>query len=210
MKVIVSMASSKPKMVYHRPGCVYVNRMKPENRMELSRSQAEENGYISCLCCGGLHGEVKTAGAQFPAWEKQYDVRIDHVKKTDTLYVRTENGCWKIFSSRKADGRYVLFHRNFYDREMSLGQAARGAYHRQSDVRPTGSLHNLVDYISKHDKAKQIIMTDYRRLPKATARQKKYYRQAERRIKRKERFRIDGLFRQIEEKDPSLKELSFC
>lgn len=131
--------------------------------------------------------------------------------KCDTLYVRTGIGCWKIFY-KEPIGRYVLFHRNEYDKSISLEQAASGIYHRQTDVKPTSSLHRLINYIVEHDKAKLIIMDDYRKLPKATARQRKYYRQAERKVKNRERrmarIRLDDLFRQIEEQDPDIRRLA--
>lgn len=37
MNVIVSMISVEGKKVYHRPDCVYVKRMKPQNRMSFGR-----------------------------------------------------------------------------------------------------------------------------------------------------------------------------
>ena len=86
------------------------------------------------------------------------------------------------------------------------------SYHRQTDVKPTNSLHQLINYITEHDKAKLIIMDDYRKLPKTTARQRKYYRQAERKVKSRERkmarIRIENLFRQIEEQDPEIRRLA--
>ena len=39
MNVIVSMISVEGKKVYHRPDCVYVKRMKPQNRMSLLESR---------------------------------------------------------------------------------------------------------------------------------------------------------------------------
>ena len=97
---------------------------------------------------------------------------------------------------------------------MPFEQAVRGAYHRQGDVKPAESLAKLIRYIADHDKAKRIIMDDYRKLPRATKRQKKYYQQAEKKARRwqqgKTGKRIEELFREIEAKDPEMKKLAFC
>ena len=40
MNVVVSMMAPEGKKVYHRQDCMYVKRMKPQNRMILPRKQA--------------------------------------------------------------------------------------------------------------------------------------------------------------------------
>lgn len=211
MDVIISAAVSR-RMVYHRPNCMYVQKIKPQNKMILSQQKARNLKYHSCKYCSGLKGEM-LANNQFSSLERKYKVSVDYVKKSDTLYVRTEIGCWKIFF-KKEFKKYLLYHRNTYSKEMTLKQASGGDYHRQGDVKPTTSVPQLIHYIAAHDKAKMIIMEDYRKLPKSTAQQRKYYRQAENRVKRSERkrtqLRIDQLFRSIEEKDPSMCKLAFC
>ena len=177
MDVIVSMKDSGTQNGVPQAGCIYVRRMKRENRMRLTQEWVENRGYCCCKYCGGLRGELRTDN-QIDEWKKTYHISIDYVKQTDTLYVRTGIGCWKIFYKEPV-GRYVLYHRNEYDKNMSLRQAANGMYHRQSDVKPTSSLYRLVRYIVEHDKAKLIIMDDYRKLPRETALQRKYYRKAE-------------------------------
>lgn len=212
MDVIVSMMSSKHRKIYHRPNCIYVKKMKPQNRMILSQNQAAKRNYHWCKYCSGLRGEVRT-NKLISEWEKKYKISMDYVKTTDTLYVRTEIGCWKIFLKEELD-RYLLYHRNIYNKELPFKQAVYGDYHRQRDVKPTASLHKLINYIAAHDKAKITIMDDYRKLPKSTARQKKYYRQAEGRARRRERkqtrIRMENLFKSIEAQDPSICSLAFC
>lgn len=46
--VIVSMEPSKHRKVYHRPGCIYVERIKPQNKMIISKKQAQKYRYQSC------------------------------------------------------------------------------------------------------------------------------------------------------------------
>ena len=71
---------------------------------------------------------------QLHAWECEYRMSLDYVEKTDTLYVRTDTGCWKIFS-RRGEDLYLLYHRNTYGRSMTPEQVIQGAYHRQGDVK---------------------------------------------------------------------------
>ena len=212
MNVVVSMMAPEGRKVYHRPDCMYVKRMKPRNRMNLPRKQAVEHGCRCCRYCGGLQGEMRRT-EQLHAWEREYRVSLDYVKKTDTLYVRTDTGCWKIFS-RRGEDLYLLYHRNTYDSSMTLEQVIQGAYHRQGDVKPAETLMKLMRYIADHDRAKRIIRDDYRKLPQYTKRQRKYYRQAERRVRmaeqRRSRQRMEDLFREIEAKDPEMRKLAFC
>jgi len=60
----------------------------------------------------------------------------------------------------------------------------------------------------------QIIKDDYRKLPKHTKQQKKYYRQAENRNKRQQKKRLYSIFDMLESKNPELKfaykEVAYC
>jgi hypothetical protein len=70
------------------------------------------------------------------------------------------------------------------------------------------SLVKLVEYIDAHDKAKAVIQDDYHNLPRRTKKQKKYYKQAERKVKREAVKRMDTLFAMLERQNPSLKNVS--
>ena len=85
-----------------------------------------------------------------------------------------------------------------------------GEFHRQVDVKATESMEKIVEYVAAHDRAKVIIMDDYRKLPKTTKKQKKYYRAAERREKKRTRERLDSIFATLERAENGLKEYSFC
>ncbi len=58
-------------------------------------------------------------------WEKEYKLSINYVKKTDTLYVRTTIGCWKIFLKKEID-QYLLYHKNTYNNQMPFDQGNAG------------------------------------------------------------------------------------
>lgn len=76
---------------------------------------------------------------------------------------------------------------------MTGEQIIYGKYHIQTDVRPAWSPFALIDYIIKHDKAKRIIEEDYRKLPKKTKREKRYYKMAERKSMLKNKRRVSEL-----------------
>lgn len=88
-------------------------------------------------------------------------------------------------------------------------EAVNGNFHRQFDVKATASMEKIVGYIIAHDKAKVTLMDDYRKLPQNTKRQKKYYRAAERREKRKKMKWLDTLFASLENSGPNLRKYSF-
>lgn len=208
MDVIVSMAQRKEKPVFHKAGCSYVKRMKPWNRMSISEKAAIQRQFCSCKRCCGLKVELET-DEKIARLRQQGAITTDYNPGTKTLYVRTNIGCWKMFS-RDDPSLLYLYHMNVYQKDMSLAEIMRGGYHRQTDVPLKRSLAELVDYIVAHDRAKEIIRLDYRKLPRATKRQRKYYQQAEKRNRRQQYRRLDELFRQIEAADPELKQCSIC
>lgn len=57
-----------------------------------------------------------------------------------------------------------------------------------------------LQYIVKHDAAKKVEQIDYKNLPQRTKNQKKYYRQAENRARRKSVSRVLDLFAELEVK----------
>lgn len=208
MQVFYSVNSPTAKRVYHKPGCIYERRIKDANRTSVSKETAERKGYHECRYCAGREGRVGADSSEVIRWKFRENVEIIYEQRTDTSFVITENSVWKIFLNRR--GKYVLFHMNKYSKGMSFYEIKRAAYHCQSDVKATDSFGKIIHYIIEHDKAKQIIMDDYRKLPQKTKKQRKYYRQAERKHKHKQRFRIDAVFASLERRNPELKQYSIC
>lgn len=202
MLVVASSKVSEKKRVYHKLGCVYAKRIKQDNRLEISNYQAEERCYHECKHCSGLRGDVRTHKKNFHAWTRKYNMKFTYSKRNDILYVQTNIGFWKIFM-REEVGGYLLFHRNTYSADMDFNKAINGDFHRQRDVKITNSLDKLVDYIVAHDRAKLTILVDYRNLPNRTKKQRKYYRAAERKEKRKAIRRLDCIFASIASAQPS-------
>ena len=95
---------------------------------------------------------------------------------------------------------------------MNFKEATHGDFHRQSDVKAkaTESMEKLVEYIIAHDRAKITIMDDYRKLPKSTKKQKKYYKAAKRSNKKQAMRRLDSIFAALEQSQSGMKRYSFC
>ena len=81
-------------------------------------------------------------------------------------------------------------------------------------VKAIDSMTAIVNYVIAHDRAKTIIEEDYRNLPKHSKKQKKYYRQAKNRVKRKAIRNVYSIFDMLENKNPELKyaykEVAYC
>lgn len=93
---------------------------------------------------------------------------------------------------------------------MDIDIAINGEFHRQIDVKATESMEKIVDYIAAHDRAKATIMNDYRKLPRSTKKQKRYYEAAKRKDKRNAVRRVDDIFAVLEQSQIELKRYSFC
>lgn len=207
MMVAASRATNAKQRIYHRCGCMYARRIQPQNRLEMSRNKAQKRHYRECRFCAGLKGDVYVHRKAFADRAARKHMTFTYRKDTDTLYIRTEVGFWKVFLKAEL-GQYLLYHRNYYRAGMDFEQAIRGDFHRQTDVKATESLEKIVGYIIDHDRAKVTILDDYRKLPQNTKLQRKYYRAAERRVKRDERRRLDRAFEMLERAEPGIREYS--
>lgn len=176
---------------------MYLNRIKPENIYAITLEQAEQLHCYECHYCGGLIGDVRVHKQDFGRRRQEDGVCCTYDSKSKMLYVSTDIGFWKIRLSRESS-EYLLFHRNQYHKDMPLCEAVDGKFHRQRDCKPTMSLDKLLNYITRHDQAKEIIKEDYRNLPQKTKKQKKYYRQAKKKAARRARNRVDQILDNID------------
>ena len=54
---IVSLGTTS--MIYHKPGCRYVERIKYKNRMSLTKGDARDEGYHICRYCNNMNHHIK-------------------------------------------------------------------------------------------------------------------------------------------------------
>lgn len=207
MLVVGSSETPKRERVYHKMNCMYARRIKIDNRIKMSISQAENRQFCECKYCAGLKGDVRTQAKQIQFWENKHNIKFIYQDNCDTLYIQTEIGFWKVYTNEE-NGKYLLYHCNVYNKDTSFVEASHGDFHRQSDMKATESLEKLIEYIVAHDKAKVIMMDDYHKLPRHSKKQKKYYKQAERRAKVQATRRLDSIFAMLEKQNPKLREES--
>lgn len=194
MQVLLSM--NRSCNTYHISGCPYAKRIKYSNLMTVSKKKATERKYQPCKYCSGLHGFVRVNHKELSIREKTNNLKYSYSKTSDTMYLRTKAGFWKIFE--KENVGYLLYHRNVFRDELSSETMMHGDFHRQGDAAATDSVAKLISYVIAHDKAKRIIENDYRKLPRRTEKQKKYYKAAERKDRRKKMARLNQLFDMLE------------
>ena len=193
--MLMTVSIERRSRTYHKPGCHYEKRIQPQYRMHMGPNKAESYGYRECKYCGGLQGYVRVYGKNEQYIDPKNTIRCSYDNKTDTMYVRTDIGFWKLFwKKRDKKSGYVLYHLNEYDPDADTERLKHGKYHRQSDVQMSDSIDKLLHYIEAHDHAKKIIADDYRKLPKNTKMEKYYYEVARKKEKRKQRQRMDQIF----------------
>ncbi len=135
---------------------------------------------------------------QIEHYAKENNIQIEY-DGTD-LYVLTDMAAWKIAYGYHYDW-FKLLHCPFDGKPISMEEAKTAHYHVQGDVPRNQSLYKHIRYIVKHDEAKKVEQIDYKNLPQRTKKQKKYYRQAENRAKRKSVNRVLDLFAELEAKE---------
>ena len=145
--------------------------------------------------------------AFYPCKYRKYAIGIEHlankrgvqIEFDDTnLYILTDMAAWKISYVEYFD-RYKLLHCPFDKNPLTMEEAKTAHYHVQRDVAKNQSPYNHLEYILRHDEAKKLMQVSYKKLPKVTKQQKKYYRQAENREKRNSIKRVWNLFAKLEE-----------
>ena len=199
-KVIVS-ADPRTK-IYHLPDCYHVKKIDYDKQVVMTLNEAREQGYRPCKNCNCLRGRVRDLTRSVESLEgigRRRGAELFFDTKTDTFYIRTDHGFWKTFW-RNGKG-LVLDHLNEreFDPRRSTKALTYRNFHHQWDVKPTTSLRELIIYVKKHDDAMKMIEEGRcRELPNRTKREKKYFRQAQKKQQRYQTKRIWDLFDQIE------------
>lgn len=188
------------QMIYHEESCPYAKRMQKKYSRYISEQSALERGYRPCSYCGGLHGIYLKFNSDLKMFGKsREDITASYDRIDKALCFRTDNGFWKVLEQGDP-ATYRLWHLNHghFDNSLPDKVLMRRAFHRQVDVKSTLNMSRIVQYIAQHDKAKKIMDNDWKKLPKNTPKQRKYYKQAKRREQKKQGRRLDILFQKLE------------
>lgn len=169
-------------------------------------SECESTGNLQSVMQFILNEEKLAA---YPSQYRKYVFQIEEYAKTNNicieydgtdLYVLTNMAAWKIAYGHHFDW-FKLLHCPFSEKALTMEEAKAAHYHVQTDVPRNQSPYKHLKYIVKHDEAKEMEQIDYRKLPQRTKKEKKYYRQAKNRAKRKNVNRVLDLFVEIEAKE---------
>jgi len=208
MILIASIAKPKKKMIFHKSKCFYTNKITYSNLKILDSNYVRNHKYHTCKYCDGFVGDMRIYKRYMEEKSQEGKIKFYPNYNKETLFVETNVGLWRLYRDSE-NCTYVLYHHNYFKPGMSVEDAMAGRhFHRQSDVKETENLEKIFEYIIAHDKAKEIIADDYRNLPKTSKQQKKYYRQAKNRDRRKQVRRVDQLFIMLESQNADLKKLS--
>lgn len=186
------------KKVYHKDGCPYISKIGSKYKRKINPDAKRYQDWRECKYCGGTRGYARVFHKRPYRHSIEKKCRCYWEHGTDNLYISTKLGFWKIYLKHDPfSRRWLLFHANHYDREKSINQMMHSAYHRQRDVGPTDNIDSIVSYIVSHDKNKEIASYDYRKLPKKTKQQKKYYESAKKKARREYAEHMNQLFNSI-------------
>ena len=193
-------SKNSKRKIYHEQDCPYALRMSKKYKSYISEETARSKGYLPCSYCGGMHGIYvrMKKDPNLHGGKAREGIRLSFDRESNELCLRTDVAFWKVaFNKREQDYRLYHLNRDYYDENATDRQLMEGKFHRQGDVKGTTHLSKLLWYIHNHDKAKKIMDDDWKKLPKATNKQRKYFKQAKKREQRKQSRRVNELLEMI-------------
>lgn len=199
---IVSIGTNS--MIYHKPGCRYVERIQGKNKMSLPKIDARRAGYHVCRYCNSMNHHYRVEQHTLDFYENHKKMKFQFID--GILYVKSQIGCWKIVYIRKSEC-FVLYHRNATSKELDFEHPQFELYHRQEDKPVCNSIEGYLDYIYEHDKYKAAIERG-ETVTKFSS--KKYAKREAKAQKKRERSRVDYLFRMLERENNGYRQLSYC
>ena len=181
--------SKKERSVFHELFCPYVKRIAKNNRKQISENEARNRGYCECKFCRSVRGIVYKY-REILADAKDATVHYDAID--NAMCVRTDYGFWKLIWRDNVQEWHV-FHMNHkgyrcFDPTLSTEMLMRGRFHRQEDMRSETNVGKIIKYIRAHDRNYHIAETNIRKMSKATANDRRRYKQQKNR-KRTESIR---------------------
>lgn len=208
MILIASSATPKKKMIFHKSRCFYTDKIYSNNIRILDNIYVRKHKYHTCKYCDGFVGDMRIYKGYMEKKSQDGKIKFYPNYDKDTLFVETNVGLWRLYRDTETCS-YALYHHNYFKQGISVEDAMAGRhFHRQTDVKETENLEKIIDYVIAHDKAKEIIADDYRKLPKTSKQQKKYYRSAQKKDRKQKVKKVYQLFTMLESENSSLKALS--
>lgn len=179
-------------MIYHKPGCRYVERIKYKNRISLTKHDAKIEGYHVCRYCNSMNHHYMVEHNKLDFYSRCKKLQFNYID--GILYVKSEIGCWKLVYVRREE-KIALYHRNTSTKPLDFEHPQYEAYHRQEDKPFCNSIEGYLYYIYEHDKYKAAIERG-ETVTKFSS--KKYARYEAKAQRKRQNKRLDHLFRIIE------------
>ena len=92
MLVVISSEAPKKRKIYHKMGCIYAERIKFQNLLEIKVEQAEKEGYCECKYCAGLRGDVRTRKAQMLSWTHKKEMEFKFIPSVSSYPMFVDKG----------------------------------------------------------------------------------------------------------------------
>ena len=195
---------SKGSTVYHRRGCRYSIRIKPENRVDIGLFSADAQGFKPCAICNRMSFiylmEKSSLMKATSGWPLMFKI------VGEELFIKTNIGLWKLIYKPETS-KILLYHRNSIEREINFESPWNEPFHRQHDLAPSNTIFPVCKYIFEHDRYKEARMLG-KKLHSGTV-SKKYQKRAKNFERKESLKRVNSLFKELEKADPKLKDLSF-
>jgi len=165
--------------IYHKPGCGYEKRILSKNRMEMSKEQAQVQGYCACQYCNSMNYQYKKENEIIKQFAEQKDMEFKYAD--GLLYVKTINSLWKLVYSMKEE-KIALYHRNSSDSPVDMNNLEIEKFHRQKDILYMNTIHGCLNYIYEHDKYRRAVENGEKNIHYSS---KKYEQKAKKSERRK-------------------------
>ena len=191
-------------IVYHKPNCHYVRRMKEDNRLVVSRAEAIAHDCRICRCCNSMNYHFRNEAQTLALYAKKRG--MEFIKIRGVLYVKTDISCWKLVYLKSKEC-LTLYHINRMPENFDFSHPQTCRYHWQNDVPSADTIEQYLNYIYEHDRFKAAVR-DGVTLNEFMSRRAQNL--AERVQKKHERKRIDYIFKALEAENPGYKKLSCC
>lgn len=195
---------SRDSEIYHRKDCHYAKRIKYKGFSSITPKEAKSHGYRPCKCCNTMNHIYKSAKGTLRQYEKKKGMKFNYSRSS--LYVLTDNSCWKLVYSRKEE-TIILYHRNKSWIPVNFEEPYKEKYHLQVDAKHFNNIEGALYYIYEHDRFRTAQERGDRSFVYIS---KKYERQAKKKKKRDAVNRVNYLFRMLESQDKDLIQYSFC
>lgn len=189
-------SKSHGERIYHEQFCTYVRRMKVENRIHFyTMEEAVGKGYRECNCCSFIGKKYHKELKEISLFAKDNHIKVWFVD--GEVYIETRIGAWKITSPGKSK-KIFLNHanaENFLFCKKENGKIIH-TYHAQSDI-SSKTIMGYLRYIDKHDRWRESVMYEYRKMPTSTKKQKKKYKNAKRKANRRAAWNVLNMIETI-------------